>query len=108
MSYFKGKQFNKDIILQQNLKRRFAKSSGFQSIRHAPHTLKGLETVQALYKRKSEICNNQTSLFRRIMNCRYNLPLLTTQKYLNAFYFGNFYDKTLYVVPMRIAGLPIE
>ncbi|EOO26102.1 hypothetical protein IIU_06038, partial [Bacillus cereus VD133] len=35
--------------------RRFAKSAGFQSIRHASRTLKGIETVHALYKRKRSL-----------------------------------------------------
>ena len=36
----------------RHVKRRFAKSRGFQIIRHASRTLKGIETVHALYKRK--------------------------------------------------------
>ncbi|MBH0337810.1 transposase [Bacillus thuringiensis] len=39
----------------RHTKRRFAKSSGFQSIRHASRTLKGIETIQALYKRKRSL-----------------------------------------------------
>ncbi|MDY7962765.1 IS6 family transposase [Bacillus thuringiensis] len=39
----------------RHVKRRFAKSSGFQSIRHASRTLKGIETVHALYKRKRSL-----------------------------------------------------
>lgn len=35
----------------RHIKRHFAKSAGFQSIRHASRTLKGIETVHALYKR---------------------------------------------------------
>ncbi|MGG0404128.1 IS6 family transposase [Bacillus mycoides] len=35
----------------RHIKRRFAKSAGFQSIRHASRTLKGIETIHALYKR---------------------------------------------------------
>ncbi|EJR90861.1 hypothetical protein IKE_05679 [Bacillus cereus VD196] len=35
----------------RHIKRRFAKSAGFQSIRHASRTLKGIETVHALYKK---------------------------------------------------------
>ncbi|MCU5409263.1 IS6 family transposase, partial [Bacillus cereus] len=34
----------------RHVKRRFAKSSGFQNIRHASRTIKGIETIQALYK----------------------------------------------------------
>ncbi|MFJ6246148.1 IS6 family transposase, partial [Bacillus bombysepticus] len=32
------------------VKRCFAKSAGFQNIRHASRTLKGMETVHALYR----------------------------------------------------------
>ncbi|MFJ1134736.1 IS6 family transposase, partial [Bacillus thuringiensis] len=39
----------------RHVKRRFAKSGGFQSIRHASRTLKGIETVHALYKRKRSL-----------------------------------------------------
>ncbi len=39
----------------RHAKRRFAKSGGFQSIRHASRTLKGIETVHALYKRKRSL-----------------------------------------------------
>ncbi|MDP1460138.1 IS6 family transposase, partial [Bacillus wiedmannii] len=35
--------------------RRFAKSSGFQSIRHASRTIKGIETIQALYKQRRSL-----------------------------------------------------
>ncbi len=35
----------------RHMKRRFAKSTGFQSLRQASRTLKGIEIVQALYKR---------------------------------------------------------
>ncbi|EOO24728.1 hypothetical protein IIU_06632 [Bacillus cereus VD133] len=36
----------------RHITRRFAKSAGFQSIRHASRTLKGIEIVHALHKRK--------------------------------------------------------
>ncbi|OOR07103.1 IS6 family transposase [Bacillus cereus] len=39
----------------RHVKRRFAKSAEFQSIRHASRTLKGIETVHALYKRKRSL-----------------------------------------------------
>ncbi|MGH0883220.1 MULTISPECIES: IS6 family transposase [Bacillus cereus group] len=39
----------------RHVKRRFAKSAGFQSIRHASRTLKGIEIVHALYKRKRSL-----------------------------------------------------
>ncbi|AIK35552.1 integrase core domain protein (plasmid) [Bacillus pseudomycoides] len=35
----------------RHVKRRFAKSAGFQNPRHTSRTLKGIETVHALYKR---------------------------------------------------------
>jgi putative transposase len=58
----------------RHVKRRFAKSSGFQNIRHASRTLKGIKTIHAIYKQKrSQI---QTSLFRRTRNYRsYSEPL---------------------------------
>ncbi|QWI72961.1 IS6 family transposase (plasmid) [Bacillus mycoides] len=76
MRCFKGKQFKIDIILvavgyccrfslsyrdvseqdHRHVKQRFAKSVGFQSLRHASWALKGIETVHALYKR-SRILN---------------------------------------------------
>ncbi|AHA75917.1 IS element transposase (plasmid) [Bacillus thuringiensis YBT-1518] len=36
----------------RHIKRRFIKSSGFQSIRHASRTIKGIETLHAIYKQK--------------------------------------------------------
>ncbi|WP_144509179.1 DDE-type integrase/transposase/recombinase, partial [Bacillus mycoides] len=36
----------------RHVKRRFAQSAGFQSIRHASRTLKGIETIHAIYKQK--------------------------------------------------------
>ncbi|PGR90127.1 IS6 family transposase, partial [Bacillus pseudomycoides] len=33
-------------------KRHFAKSAGFQSLRHASRTIKGIETIHALYKQR--------------------------------------------------------
>lgn len=48
------KKYLNNIIEQdrRHVKKRFAKSTEFQSIRHASRTLKGVETVRALYKRK--------------------------------------------------------
>lgn len=37
------------------IKRRFAKSSGFQNIRHASRTIKGIETIQAIYKQRRSL-----------------------------------------------------
>ncbi|MES1050035.1 IS6 family transposase [Bacillus thuringiensis] len=39
----------------RHVKQRFAKSSGFQSIRHASRTIKGIETIQAIYKQKRSL-----------------------------------------------------
>ncbi|WP_129111169.1 IS6 family transposase, partial [Bacillus toyonensis] len=36
----------------RHIKRRFVKSAGFQSLRHASRTLKGIETIHAIYKQK--------------------------------------------------------
>ncbi|MGO0733639.1 hypothetical protein ACTIGL_27855 (plasmid) [Bacillus shihchuchen] len=37
------------------IKRRFAKSPGFQNIRHALRTIKGIETIQAIYKQRRSL-----------------------------------------------------
>ncbi|WP_153043303.1 DDE-type integrase/transposase/recombinase, partial [Bacillus cereus] len=39
----------------RHVKRRFVKSSGFQNIRHASRTIKGIETIQALYKQRRSL-----------------------------------------------------
>ncbi|QWG64607.1 IS6 family transposase [Bacillus mycoides] len=39
----------------RHVKRRFAKSSGFQSIRHASRTIKGIETIRYLYKQRRSL-----------------------------------------------------
>nr|WP_240671907.1 IS6 family transposase [Bacillus thuringiensis] len=36
----------------RHIKRRFSKSAGFQSLRQASRTLKGIETIHAIYKQK--------------------------------------------------------
>lgn len=38
-----------------NVKRRFVKSIGFQNLHHTSRTLKGIETVHALYKKKRSL-----------------------------------------------------
>ncbi|MBJ8030158.1 IS6 family transposase [Bacillus cereus group sp. N21] len=50
------KHFN-NLIEQdhRHVKRRLAKSSGFQNIRHAARTIKGIETLHALYKQKRNL-----------------------------------------------------
>ncbi|MGX5576200.1 IS6 family transposase [Bacillus toyonensis] len=39
----------------RHIKRRFAKSTGFQNLRHASRTLKEIETIHALYKLKRSL-----------------------------------------------------
>ncbi|MGE6594212.1 DDE-type integrase/transposase/recombinase, partial [Bacillus mycoides] len=53
------KHFN-NLIEQdhRHVKRRFARSSGFQNKRHASHTIKGIETLHALYKQKRSLSQN--------------------------------------------------
>ena len=36
----------------RHIKRRFVKSAGFQNLRHASRTIKGIETIHAIYKQK--------------------------------------------------------
>ncbi|WP_243526834.1 IS6 family transposase [Bacillus pseudomycoides] len=42
----------------RHVKRRFAKSAGFQNLRHASRTIKGIETVHALYKKNRSFTSN--------------------------------------------------
>ncbi|MDM5191342.1 IS6 family transposase [Bacillus hominis] len=39
----------------RHVKRRFAKSSGFQTLRHASRTIKGIETIHVLYKQRRSL-----------------------------------------------------
>ncbi|RAN82419.1 IS6 family transposase [Bacillus sp. SRB_331] len=39
----------------RHVKRRFVKSSGFQNLRHASRTIKGIETIHALYKQRRSL-----------------------------------------------------
>lgn len=39
----------------RHIKRRFSKSAGFQNLRHASRTLKGIEVIHALYKQKRSL-----------------------------------------------------
>ncbi|PEY99717.1 IS6 family transposase [Bacillus sp. AFS018417] len=50
------KHFN-NLIEQdhRHVKRRFVKSSGFQTLRHASRTIKGIETLHALYKQRRSL-----------------------------------------------------
>lgn len=50
------KHFN-NLIEQdhRHIKQRFAKSAGFQNLRHASRTIKGIETIHALYKQRRSL-----------------------------------------------------
>ena len=39
----------------RHVKRCFARSSGFQNLRHASRTIKGIETIHAIHKRKRSL-----------------------------------------------------
>ena len=39
----------------RHVKRRFAKSAGFQNLRHASRTIKGIETTHAIYKQRRSL-----------------------------------------------------
>ena len=39
----------------RHIKRRFVKSAGFQNLRHASRTIKGIETIHALYKQSRNL-----------------------------------------------------
>ncbi|MFK4380271.1 putative transposase [Bacillus sp. RC218] len=39
----------------RHVKRRFVKSAGFQTLRHASRTIKGIETIQAIYKQRRNL-----------------------------------------------------
>lgn len=56
------KHFNNLIEMDhRHVKRHFAKSSGFQNIRHASRTIKRIETLHVLYKQKRSL--SQDSVF---------------------------------------------
>ncbi|WP_141556847.1 DDE-type integrase/transposase/recombinase, partial [Bacillus toyonensis] len=42
----------------RHVKRRFVKSAGFQTLRHASRTIKGIETIQAIYKQRRNLQTN--------------------------------------------------
>lgn len=42
----------------RHVKRQFSRSLGFQSVRHASRTIKGIETVHAIYKQKRSLQPN--------------------------------------------------
>lgn len=64
----------------RHVKRRFVKSSRFQSILHASRTIKKSKLFMT-YINKKEVCSNQTSFFRRTMNYRNYSELLKLQLY---------------------------
>ncbi|ANS51781.1 hypothetical protein BT246_64890 (plasmid) [Bacillus thuringiensis] len=42
----------------RHVKRRFVKSAGFQTLRYASRTIKGIETIQAIYKQRRNLQTN--------------------------------------------------
>jgi putative transposase len=62
------KHFN-NLIEQdhRHIKRCFVKSAGFQNLRHASRTLKGIETLHAIYKQK-EKSHSRLLFFQRTRN----------------------------------------
>ncbi|MED4732178.1 DDE-type integrase/transposase/recombinase, partial [Aneurinibacillus migulanus] len=42
----------------RHVKRCFSKSAGFQNLRHASRTLKGIETIHAIYKQNRSLRPN--------------------------------------------------
>ncbi|MGH0945413.1 DDE-type integrase/transposase/recombinase, partial [Bacillus mycoides] len=42
----------------RHVKRRFVKSAGFQTLRHASRTIKGIETIQAIYIQRRNLQTN--------------------------------------------------
>ncbi|PEL15697.1 DDE-type integrase/transposase/recombinase, partial [Bacillus toyonensis] len=42
----------------RHVKRRFVKSAGFHTLRHASRTIKGIETIQAIYKQRRNLQTN--------------------------------------------------
>ncbi|WP_257209319.1 DDE-type integrase/transposase/recombinase, partial [Bacillus thuringiensis] len=61
---------NLNNLIEQNhrhIKRRFSKSAGFQNLRHASCTVKGIETLHAIYKQKrSHIPNFSFSTYKEL------------------------------------------
>ncbi|WP_152630535.1 DDE-type integrase/transposase/recombinase, partial [Bacillus mycoides] len=47
----------------RHVKRRFVKSSGFQNLRHASRTIKGIETIHALYKQRRSLQRDSAFYF---------------------------------------------
>ncbi|MEK4503875.1 IS6 family transposase [Bacillus sp. FSL R12-0069] len=62
------KHFNNFIEQDhRHIKRRFVKSAGFQNLRHASRTLKGIETIHAIYKQKrSQIPDFSFSTYKEL------------------------------------------
>ncbi|OUB35579.1 IS6 family transposase [Bacillus thuringiensis serovar yunnanensis] len=52
---------HRNNLIEQNhrhVKSRFVKSAGFQTLRHASRTIKGIETIQAIYKQRRNLQTN--------------------------------------------------
>ncbi len=62
------KHFNNFIEQDhRHVKRRFVKSAGFQNLRHASRTSKGIETIHAIYKQKrSQIPDFSFSTYKEL------------------------------------------
>ncbi|MEK4614210.1 IS6 family transposase [Bacillus sp. FSL K6-0067] len=62
------KHFNNFIEQDhRHIKRRFVKSAGFQNLRHASRTLKGIETLHAIYKqKKSQVPDFSFSTYKEL------------------------------------------
>ncbi|MGX5633759.1 IS6 family transposase [Bacillus thuringiensis] len=62
-------KYHNNLIEQdhRHVKRRFVKSAGFQTLRHASRTIKGIETIHAIYKqRRSHIPDFSFSTYNEL------------------------------------------
>ncbi len=54
----------------RHVKRRFARPAGFQNLRHASRTIKGIETIHALYKQKRSLHRDSVfSTYNELQQC---------------------------------------
>ncbi|WP_255290592.1 DDE-type integrase/transposase/recombinase, partial [Bacillus cereus] len=52
----------------RHVKRHFAKSAGFQNLRHASRTIKGIETIHSLYKqRRSDQIESTYNVLQKLL-----------------------------------------
>lgn len=53
-------KYRNNLIEQDHrrIKRRFVKSAGLQTLRHASRTIKGIEMIQAIYKQRRNLQTN--------------------------------------------------